>query len=182
MRRQTYCRERGAGWDGKETPRERGALCARSHSQKETEVRPNVKEGEDAHTAESDRHCGEETHIPRKTDTSRRRDTCTPKDTLRASHRGAVKGALSLKRQSHRPWQRCADESGRNTSKKRQRHEHSQRQGEKQREKHRYAQAEGESGQREIQFERQTMRCPAKGRNSGRMGGWVGWIGINVGR
>lgn len=112
--------------------------------------------GEDAHAAEMDRHYGEETHIPRKTDTSRHRDTCTPKDTLRDSHRETVKGGLSLKRQSHRHWQRCADESGRNTSKKRQRHEHSERRGEREREKHRYAQAEGESGQREIQFERQT--------------------------
>ena len=30
--------------------------------------------------------------------------------------------------------------------------------------------------------DRQTKRCPAKGRNSGRMGGWMGWIRINVGR
>lgn len=157
MRRQTYCdRERGAGGDGKETPRERGPLCARRHSQKETEMRPNVKEGEDAHTAEMDRHYGEETHIPRKTKTHPGTETLVHQKTLRDNHRETVKGGLSLKRQSHRRWQRCTDESGRNTSKKRQRREHSQRQGEKQREKHRYAQAEGESGQREIQFERQT--------------------------
>lgn len=72
MRRQTCCdreRERGAGGDGKETPRVRGALCARRHSQKETEMRPSVKGGEGAHAAEMDRHYAEETHIPRKTKT-----------------------------------------------------------------------------------------------------------------